>query len=71
VPVPRDRWPWASCQGDTAHDAANTYRSLFFLSLIPGVGSALVFGLTVREITQSPHDHLPRCAALRTLSLHD
>jgi MFS family permease len=43
-------------QGDMAYNPSQAYRPIFVLTLIPGLGAALAFGLIVRE-TKRPRSH--------------
>jgi len=54
-------------QGHGAADPSAPFRTVFLLTLIPGVGSALAFGLMVRERRRAPNHGVRLWATIRGL----
>jgi MFS family permease len=57
----------ALLQGHGAGDPSAPFRTVFLLTLIPGVGSALAFGLMVRERRRAPNHGIRLWATIRSL----
>ncbi|MFI5339520.1 MAG: MFS transporter [Candidatus Methylomirabilales bacterium] len=57
----------ALLQGHGAADPSAPFRLVFLLTLIPGVGSALAFGLMVHERRRAPNHGARLWATIRTL----
>jgi MFS family permease len=57
----------ALLQGHGAGDPSSPFRLVFLLTLIPGVGSALAFGLMVRERRRAPNHGVRLWATIRSL----
>lgn len=57
----------AFLQGDGAGDSSAPFRLVFLLTLIPRVGSALAFGLMVRERRRAPNHSVRLWATIRGL----
>ncbi|MBI4574284.1 MAG: MFS transporter [candidate division NC10 bacterium] len=57
----------ALLQGHGAGDPSAPFRTVFLLTLIPGVGSALAFGLMVQERRRAPNHGIRLWATIRSL----
>ena len=57
----------ALLQGHGAGDPSAPFRTVFLLTLVPGVGSALAFGFMVRERRRAPNHGIRLWATIRSL----
>jgi MFS family permease len=57
----------AFLQGQAGPDPSGPFRTVFLLTLIPGVGSALAFGLMVQERRRAPNQEIQLWTTIRSL----